>query len=141
MRKLELARAMAAEPKLLIADESMAGLSHSEVEDIVALLIRLNERGITIIMIEHIMRAVMSFSQRLVVLVSGKKIADGKPDDVIKDQEVDRSLSWPVAPTASPSRTSTPPTARCGCWRTCRSASPAARPWCCSAPTATARAR
>ena len=88
MRKLELARAVAAEPKLLIADESMAGLSHSEVEDIVALLIQLNERGITIIMIEHIMSAVMSFSQRLVVLVSGKKIADGKPDDVIKDQEV-----------------------------------------------------
>ena len=88
MRKLELARAMAAEPKLLIADEAMAGLSHSEVEDIVALLIRLNERGVTIILIEHIMRAVMSFSQRLVVLVSGKKIADGKPDDVIKDNEV-----------------------------------------------------
>jgi branched-chain amino acid transport system ATP-binding protein len=88
MRKLELARAMAAEPKLLIADESMAGLSHSEVEDIVALLIQLNERGITIVLIEHIMRAVMSFSQRLVVLVSGKKIADGKPDDVIKDSEV-----------------------------------------------------
>ncbi len=88
MRKLELARAVAAEPKLLIADESMAGLSHSEVEDIVALLIRLNQRGITIIMIEHIMSAVMTFSQRLVVLVSGKKIADGKPDEVIKDQEV-----------------------------------------------------
>jgi branched-chain amino acid transport system ATP-binding protein len=88
MRKLELARAMAAEPKLLIADEAMAGLSHSEVEDIVALLIRMNERGVTIIMIEHIMRAVMTFSQRLVVLVSGKKIADGKPDDVIKDQDV-----------------------------------------------------
>jgi branched-chain amino acid transport system ATP-binding protein len=88
MRKLELARAMAAEPKLLIADESMAGLSHSEVEDIVALLIRLNERGITIIMIEHIMRAVMTFSQRLVVLVSGHKIADGNPEDVIKDKEV-----------------------------------------------------
>ena len=79
MRKLELARAMAAEPKLLIADESMAGLSQSEVDDIVDLLIRLNERGITIILIEHIMRAVMSFSQRLVVLVSGKKIADGSP--------------------------------------------------------------
>jgi branched-chain amino acid transport system ATP-binding protein len=73
---------------LLIADESMAGLSHSEVEDIVKLLIRLNERGITIIMIEHIMRAVMSFSQRLVVLVSGKKIADGLPEDVIKDEGV-----------------------------------------------------
>ena len=88
MRKLELARAMAAEPKLLVADESMAGLSHSEVEEIVALLKRLNESGITIIMIEHIMSAVMSFSQRLVVLVSGKKIADGKPDAVVNNQEV-----------------------------------------------------
>jgi len=88
MRKLELARAVAAEPKLLIADESMAGLSHSEIEDILALLMRLNERGITIILIEHIMSAVMKFSQRLAVLVSGKKIADGKPEDVIKDREV-----------------------------------------------------
>jgi branched-chain amino acid transport system ATP-binding protein len=91
MRKLELARAMAADPKLLIADESMAGLSQSEVDDIGALLIRLNERGITIILIEHIMRAVMRFSQRLVVLVSGRKIADGQPDDVIRDAEVERA--------------------------------------------------
>jgi len=91
MRKLELARAMAAEPKLLIADESMAGLSHSEIEDILKLLARLSERGITIILIEHIMSAVMTFSQRLVVLVSGKKIADGKPDDVVRDPEVERA--------------------------------------------------
>ena len=91
MRKLELARAMAADPKLLIADEAMAGLSHSEIEDIITLLVRLNERGITIILIEHIMRAVMSFSQRLVVLVSGKKIADGAPADVIRDPEVERA--------------------------------------------------
>ena len=69
----------------------MAGLSQSEVDDIVSLLIRLNERGITIILIEHIMRAVMKFSQRLVVLVSGKKIADGAPDDVIRDPEVERA--------------------------------------------------
>ena len=88
MRKLELARAMAAEPKLLIADEAMAGLSHSEVEDIIALLLRLNGQGITIIMIEHIMRAVMSFSQRLVVLVSGRKIADGTPQDVVDNPDV-----------------------------------------------------
>ena len=91
MRKLELARAMATDPKLLIADEAMAGLSNSEVNDIVALLIRLNERGVTVILIEHIMRAVMSFSQRLVVLVSGKKIADGSPDEVIRDGEVERA--------------------------------------------------
>jgi branched-chain amino acid transport system ATP-binding protein len=88
MRKLELARAMAAEPKLLIADEAMAGLSHSEIEDIIALLLRLNQQGITIIMIEHIMRAVMSFSQRIAVLVSGRKIADGKPDEVVNNPEV-----------------------------------------------------
>jgi branched-chain amino acid transport system ATP-binding protein len=91
MRKLELARAMATEPKLLIADEAMAGLSHSEVDDILELLQQLNARGITIILIEHIMRAVMAFSQRVVVLVSGKKIADGLPQDVIRDPEVERA--------------------------------------------------
>ena len=91
MRKLELARAMAAEPKLLIADEAMAGLTHSEVEDIVGLLKRLNEQGVTIILIEHIMSAVMSFSQRLIVLVSGRKIADGLPDQVMRDPDVERA--------------------------------------------------
>jgi branched-chain amino acid transport system ATP-binding protein len=91
MRKLELARAMAAEPKLLIADESMAGLTHSEVEEILALLLRLNAQGVTIILIEHIMSAVMSFSQRLAVLVSGRKIADGEPNAVMRDPEVERA--------------------------------------------------
>ena len=91
MRKLELARAMAAQPKVLIADESMAGLTHSEVEEILTLLNNLNEQGVTIILIEHIMRAVMSFSQRLVVLVSGKKIADGEPTEVVRDPEVERA--------------------------------------------------
>jgi branched-chain amino acid transport system ATP-binding protein len=91
MRKLELARAMAAEPKLLIADESMAGLSHSEIEDILKLLMELNARGITIILIEHIMSAVMSFSQRLVVLVSGRKIADGNPAEVMRNPEVEKA--------------------------------------------------
>jgi branched-chain amino acid transport system ATP-binding protein len=89
MRKLELARAMAAEPSLLIADEAMAGLSHGEVDDILALLVRLNEeQGITIVLIEHIMRAVLSFSQRLVVLVAGRKIADGDPRDVVRQDDV-----------------------------------------------------
>jgi branched-chain amino acid transport system ATP-binding protein len=91
MRKLELARAMASEPKLLIADEAMAGLTHSEIEDILTLLVRLNEQGVTVILIEHIMRAVMSFSRRIVVLVSGRKIADGLPDDVMRDPEVERA--------------------------------------------------
>lgn len=89
MRKLELARAMAAEPRLLIADEAMAGLSHQEIDDILSLLVRLNEQqGITIVMIEHIMRAVLSFSQRLVVLVAGRKIADGDPQAVVRQDDV-----------------------------------------------------
>jgi branched-chain amino acid transport system ATP-binding protein len=57
----------------------------------VGLLKRLNEQGITIILIEHIMRAVMSFSQRLIVLVSGRKIADGLPDQVVRDPDVERA--------------------------------------------------
>jgi branched-chain amino acid transport system ATP-binding protein len=91
MRKLELARAMAAGPKLLIADEAMAGLSNAEVDDILALLLQLNGQGITVILIEHIMRAVMSFSQRLVVLVAGKKLADGEPQEVMRNPDVVRA--------------------------------------------------
>jgi branched-chain amino acid transport system ATP-binding protein len=87
-RKLELARAMASEPKLLIADEAMAGLSHQEVDDILALLMKLNAQGVTIVMIEHIMRAVLAFSQRLVVLTAGRKIADGDPQSVIRQPDV-----------------------------------------------------
>ncbi len=91
MRKLELARAIAAEPRLLIADEAMAGLSHSEVDEILELLLRLNGKGIAIIMIEHIMRAVTGFSQRLVALVAGRKIADGDPQTVVNDPDVVRA--------------------------------------------------
>jgi branched-chain amino acid transport system ATP-binding protein len=91
MRKLELARAVASAPRLLFADEAMAGLSPSEVEEILAVLFRLNEAGITIVLIEHIMSAVMSFSTRLVVLVAGRKIADGPPQDTIRNPEVERA--------------------------------------------------
>ena len=91
MRKLELARAMATEPELLISDEAMAGLSSSEVDDILDILFRLNGEGITIIMIEHIMRAVMRFSERIVVLDAGRKIAEGAPDDIVNDPEVERA--------------------------------------------------
>ena len=88
MRKLELARAMAASPRLLIADEAMAGLSHGEVDEIVALLLQLSAQGVTIIMIEHIMRAVMAFSQRLICVVAGHKVADGSPQEVTGNPEV-----------------------------------------------------
>ncbi len=91
LRKLELGRALAAQPKVLIADEVMAGLSDSEVDEILALLTRLNAEGISILLIEHIMRAVMRFSQRIVVVVAGRKIADGLPDDVMQQDEVERA--------------------------------------------------
>jgi branched-chain amino acid transport system ATP-binding protein len=91
LRKLELGRALAAQPKVLIADEVMAGLSDSEVDEILAFLTRLNAAGISILLIEHIMRAVMMFSQRIVVIVAGRKIADGLPDDVMRQDEVERA--------------------------------------------------
>jgi branched-chain amino acid transport system ATP-binding protein len=91
MRKLELARAMAARPKLLISDEAMAGLSHAEVDDILAILFRLNQQGITIIMIEHIMRAVMRFSERIVVLDAGERIAEGTPDEIVRNPAVEKA--------------------------------------------------
>ena len=91
LRKLELARALAAEPALLVADETMAGLSSAEVDDILAILLKLNGRGVAVIMIEHIMRAVMRFSERVIVLDAGKKIAEGTPDEVIADPAVERA--------------------------------------------------
>ncbi len=91
MRKLELARALAAKPTLLISDEAMAGLSSSEVDEILEILMILNAQGVAVIMIEHIMRAVMRYSERIVVLDAGKKIADGPPDEVIHNREVERA--------------------------------------------------
>src|SRR5262245_39079832 len=91
MRKLELARALAARPKLLISDEAMAGLSTAEVDDILAILFGLSEQGITIIMIEHIMRAVMRFSERIVVLDAGERIAEGTPDEIVRNPAVEKA--------------------------------------------------
>jgi len=91
LRKLELARAMAARPKLLISDEAMAGLSSNEIDEILAILLGMKERGIAVVMIEHIMRAVVRFSERVAVLVAGRKIADGNPAEVMRNPEVERA--------------------------------------------------
>lgn len=91
LRKLELARAMAAQPKLLISDEAMAGLSGNEVEEVLTILFKMNERGITIIMIEHIMQAVMKFSQRLICLDAGRIICEGTPADMLGHPDVQRA--------------------------------------------------
>ncbi|MDH5748679.1 MAG: ABC transporter ATP-binding protein, partial [Rhodospirillales bacterium] len=89
MRKLELARALAAKPDLLVSDEAMAGLSSSEVDEILEILFALNKLGVAVIMIEHIMRAVMRFSERIIVLDAGKLIAEGTPDEVVNNPLVE----------------------------------------------------
>ena len=91
MRKLELARALAAKPRLLISDEAMAGLSAAEIDDVLAILFRLNESGITVIMIEHIMQAVMRFSQRVICLDAGQVICEGTPEAIVADTNVQRA--------------------------------------------------
>ena len=91
MRKLELARALAAKPRLLVSDEAMAGLSSSEVDEILEILMALNRRGVAVIMIEHIMRAVMRFSERIVVLDAGQKIAEGVPAEIVRNPHVERA--------------------------------------------------
>jgi branched-chain amino acid transport system ATP-binding protein len=88
LRKMELARAMATHPKLLISDEAMAGLSSSEIDEVLDLLMSLASRDITIIMIEHIMQAVMRFSDRVMCLDAGKVIAMGTPAEVMANQRV-----------------------------------------------------
>ena len=91
LRKMELARAMAARPQLLISDEAMAGLSGNEVSEVLELLFKLNASGITVIMIEHIMQAVMRFSQRVVCLDAGRIICEGTPASIVKNPDVQKA--------------------------------------------------
>jgi branched-chain amino acid transport system ATP-binding protein len=98
LRKLELARALAARPKVLIADEAMAGLSEAEIDDILALLLALNRTGVAVIMIEHIMHAVMRCSERMVCLETGRIIAEGSPEAVARDPEVQKVYFGEQAP-------------------------------------------
>ncbi|MES2937908.1 MAG: ABC transporter ATP-binding protein [Pseudomonadota bacterium] len=88
LRKLELARAMAARPRLLISDEAMAGLSSSEVDEVLDILDRVSAEGVAVLMIEHIMRAMMRFSQRVVCLEAGRIVAEGAPQDIVRDPRV-----------------------------------------------------
>ena len=87
-KRLELARALATQPKLLLLDEIMAGLNPAETMTMVDMIRGINASGITIIVIEHVMRAVMALSHRVIVLHHGEKIAEGKPQEVAKDPKV-----------------------------------------------------
>jgi branched-chain amino acid transport system ATP-binding protein len=87
-KKLELARALAAHPQLLLLDELMAGLNSTETEVAMALVKKIRDSGITVIMVEHIMKAVLGISDRIMVLNVGEKIAEGSPKEVVKNQLV-----------------------------------------------------
>jgi branched-chain amino acid transport system ATP-binding protein len=88
LKRLEIARALATEPKLLLFDEVMAGLRPAEVDEMVQIIKNLRDQGITIFIIEHIMRAIMALSDRIVVIHFGKKIAEGSPQEVASDENV-----------------------------------------------------
>jgi branched-chain amino acid transport system ATP-binding protein len=87
-KRLELARALAAQPKLLMLDEVLAGLNPTEVEHMIGVIRRIRERGVTILMIEHLMQAIMSLSDRIVVLNFGQKLAEGLPAEVAQHPQV-----------------------------------------------------
>ena len=87
-KRLEIAKALATRPKLLLLDEVMAGLRPTEVDEMVAIIKRLREGGMTIFVIEHIMRAIMALSDRIAVLHFGTKIAEGTPQEIARDERV-----------------------------------------------------
>lgn len=87
-KRLELARALAARPRLILLDEVLAGLNPSEVAEMIGVVRQIREQGVSVIMIEHLMQAVMSVSNRIVVLDYGAKIAEGTPETVSADQKV-----------------------------------------------------
>lgn len=87
-KRLEIARALATDPKLLLLDEVMAGLRPTEVDEMIDIIRALRERGMTIFVIEHIMRAIMALSDEIVVIHFGQKICRGKPEQVARDENV-----------------------------------------------------
>ncbi|OGP96735.1 MAG: ABC transporter ATP-binding protein [Deltaproteobacteria bacterium RBG_16_47_11] len=87
-KRLELARALATQPKILLLDEVMAGLNPKETIEAIQLINQIQSRGMTLLVIEHVMRAIMSLSSRIVMLNYGKKIAEGNPKEISSDEKV-----------------------------------------------------
>jgi branched-chain amino acid transport system ATP-binding protein len=90
-RRLEMARALATQPRLLLLDEVMAGLNPAEIDQAVALVGKLSQRGLTIVIVEHVMRAIMAVARHIVVLDHGQKIAEGAPKQIVENPEVIRA--------------------------------------------------
>src|SRR3977135_647407 len=89
--RLEMARALATQPRLLLLDEVMAGLNPAEVDQAVALVGKLSSRGLSIVIVEHLMRAIMAVAKHIVVLDHGQKIAEGSPKEIVENPEVTRA--------------------------------------------------
>jgi len=87
-KRLELAKALAMRPKVLLLDEVMAGLNHVEIDEVIGIIKKVRDQGISMIVIEHVMKAIQSLSDRLLVLHHGEKIAEGKPEVVLSNDEV-----------------------------------------------------
>ena len=87
-KRLEIAKSLATQPKLLLLDEVMAGLTPPEVREIVEVIREINRGGVTILLIEHIMEAIMSLSDHIIVISFGKKIAEGTPEEVANNKLV-----------------------------------------------------
>jgi branched-chain amino acid transport system ATP-binding protein len=88
VKRLEIAKAMATDPDLLLLDEGMAGLNPKEIDDALELITKINKMGITLLVVEHVMKAVMSISQRVVVLHQGLLMAIGTPETIVRDEQV-----------------------------------------------------
>jgi branched-chain amino acid transport system ATP-binding protein len=97
-KRLDLARALATRPKVLLVDEVIAGLSETEMQDILETLRSLRTEGVAIIMVEHLLRAVLSVADHVIVLGSGKLVTEGSPADVVRDQ---RAIDLYLGPGAS----------------------------------------
>ena len=100
-KRLELARALSARPELLLLDEVLAGLNPTEIERMIVVIRRIRDRGIAILMIEHVMRAIMSLSDRVVVLNLGSKLAEGTPQSVTRNPDVITAYLGEAEPTAA----------------------------------------
>lgn len=87
-KRLELAKALAMRPKVLLLDEVMAGLNHVEIEEVITVIKKVRDQGISILVIEHVMKAIQSLSDRLLVLRNGEKIAEGRPQEVLSNEQV-----------------------------------------------------